>query len=151
MQHRYIPRMAEKSYADRDVVEKLGIKPGMRVRILGSVPADLAERVRAVENVEVVESEEGEPAHLVLFGLVEIADAKPTLARLRKTIVPQGAIWVLTEKKDRPHYIRQETLIPLGKAVGLVDNKVASADEGTSAIRFVIPLAQRERPKAPLE
>ena len=141
--------MAEKSYAHRDVVEKLGIKPGMRVRILGSVPSELVDRVRKIEDVEIVDSDE-DPAHVVLFALIELSDAKSALARLRKGIVPEGAIWVLTRKKGQPHHIRQETLIPLGKAVGLVDNKVASVDDETSAIRFVIPVAQREKPKPPL-
>jgi hypothetical protein len=142
--------MAEKSYAHRDVVDKLGIKPGMRVRILGSVPSELADRVRKIEDVEIVKDEGEEPAHVVLFALLELSDAKPALARLRKGIVPEGAIWVLTRKKGQPNHIRQESLIPLGKAVGLVDNKVAGVDEETSAIRFVIPLAQREKPKPPL-
>lgn len=138
--------MAQTSYADRDAIQKLGIKPGMRVRLEGSIPPELAERVRGLDDVEVV-SDGGEPADLVLFRLSGLGDAKPALARLRRTIVPHGAIWVLTAKKGAPDYVKQEALIPLGKAVGLVDNKIASVDEATSAIRFVIPLAQRERAK----
>jgi hypothetical protein len=139
--------MVEKSYADRDVVDKLGIKPGMRLRVEGPVPRDLLERVRGVEEVEVVAPDHDEPVHVALFRLTALAEAKPTLARLRKAIVPAGAIWVLTAKKGRPDYVKQEALIPLGKAVGLVDNKIAAIDEATSALRFVIPLAQREKPK----
>lgn len=138
--------MAEKSYADRDVLDKLGIRPGMRVRLEGTVPEELTSRVQATDDVEIVE-DDAAPAHIVLYRLTELWAAKPALARLRKAIVPDGAIWVLTAKKGAPDYLRQETLIPLGKAVGLVDNKVASIDEATSAIRFVIPLAQRDRVK----
>lgn len=145
MSARYI-RLVEKSYAHRDVIDKLGIRPGMRVRFEGPLPADLAERVRTQDEVEVVETD-GVPAHVVLFRLTEASAAKSSLARLRRAIVADGAIWVLTAKKGAPDYVRQESLIPLGKAVGLVDNKVASIDEATSAIRFVIPLAQRERVK----
>lgn len=137
--------MAEKSYADRSNVDKLGIKPGMRVRAEGDVPEELLEQIRAIEGVEIGDAEA--PAHILLARLTSLSDAKPTLARLRKGIVPAGSIWVLTAKKGRPDYVKQEALIPLGKAVGLVDNKIASVDEGTSAIRFVIPLAQREKPK----
>ena len=143
--------MAEKSYADRDVVDKLGIKPGMRIRILGSVPSELVTRVRKVEDVELVEEADEAPADVILFELPDLSDAKAALARLRKGIVPHGAIWVLTQKKGRPGYVRQDQLIPLGKAVGLVDNKIAGVDEETSAIRFVIPLAQREKPKGPID
>jgi hypothetical protein len=139
--------MTEKSYADRSIVDKLGIKPGMRVRADGGVPDELLEQVRAIEDVEIVDADMETPVHVLLVRLTSLSDAKPTLARLRKGIVPAGSIWVLTAKKGRPDYVKQETLIPLGKAVGLVDNKIASVDEGTSAIRFVIPLAQREKPK----
>ena len=138
--------MAEKSYAHRDLLDKLGIKPGMRVILEGAVPRELAERVRGMEEVEAVGAGEGD-AHVVLYRLPDAASAKHDLARLRKAIVPHGAIWVLTAKKGAPDYVKQETLIPLGKAVGLVDNKIASVDDATSAIRFVIPLAQRERAK----
>ena len=138
--------MAETSYAHRDVLQKLGIKPGMRVAIEGPVPDELTERVRSLEEVEVVDTG-SETAHVVLYRLTDLGDAKPALARLRKSIVPHGAIWVLTSRKGAPDYVKQETLIPLGKAVGLVDNKIASVDEATSAIRFVIPLAQRDRVK----
>lgn len=139
--------MAEKSYADRDVVDKLGIKPAMRVRVEGPVPQELLERVGAVEDVEVVAPDHEEPVHVALVRVSTLSDAKPLLARLRKAIVPAGAIWVLTARKGSPDYIKQEALIPLGKAVGLVDNKIARIDDATSAIRFVIPLAQREKPK----
>jgi hypothetical protein len=139
--------MMEKSYADRDVLDKLGIRAGMRVRTEGPVPPELVERIRAVEDVEIVTPDGGEPVHVAVLRLSALSEAKPILARLRKAIVPAGAIWVLTGKKGASDYVRQESLIPLGKAVGLVDNKSASIDEATSGIRFVIPLAQREKPK----
>jgi len=139
--------MAEKSYADRDVLDKLGIKPAMRVRAEGPVPHELLERVRGVEDVEIVAPDHDEPVHVALLRISALSEAKTMLARLRKAIVPAGAIWVLTARKGSPDYIRQEALIPLGKAVGLVDNKIARIDDATSAIRFVIPLAQREKPK----
>jgi hypothetical protein len=138
--------MAETSYAHRDLLQKLGIKPGTRVAFEGAIPPELAERVRSTEGVEVVDPAAGS-LHIILLSLTDLGDAKPTLARLRKAIVPHGAIWVLTAKKGAPDYIKQETLIPLGKAVGLIDNKIASVDDATSAIRFVIPIAQRERVK----
>jgi hypothetical protein len=136
----------ETSYAHRDLLQKLGLKPGMRVAIEGAAPSELVERVRSLEGVDVVETGR-ELADVVLFRLVDVSDAKAALARLRKAIVPHGAIWVLTAKKGASDYLKQEALIPLGKAVGLVDNKIASIDETTTAIRFVIPLAQRERAK----
>lgn len=137
--------MAEKSYADRDVLDKLGVKEGMRVLVAGDVPEDLRRRLGARSGLEVVDDPGEGRVNLVLFAPADGARVKGRLDELRGRIAPDGAIWVLTPKRGQTGYVRQEALIPQGKAVGLVDNKVCSVDERTSAIRFVIPVAQRER------
>jgi hypothetical protein len=137
--------MAEKSYAHRDILDKLGVREGMRVRLEGSIPDDLRKRLSEADDVQLVEESDGEPVNLVLASLDDGSATRPALAAFRKAILPHGAIWVLTPKKGRPGYLKQEALIPLGKAAGLIDNKVCSIDETTSAIRFVVPLAQREK------
>ena len=137
--------MAEKSYADRDVLDKLGVREGMRVRLEGAIPDDLRKRLSEADDVELAEGSDGEPVNLVLARLDEESATRPALAALRKAILPDGAVWILTSKKGQAGYVKQEALIPLGKSAGLVDNKVCSIDETSSAIRFVVPLAQREK------
>ena len=66
-----------------------------------------------------------------------------------------GGIWVITAKKGTPTapcraangagYLKQDSLIPLGKAAGLVDNKICSLSDCESAMRFVIPKDQRAK------
>ena len=133
---------AEKSYAHRDVLDKLGIAEGMRVRIVGAIPDELLPRLRERAGDGLVGDDDSEPVNVILYR-VEDAGIRAAFARLRQAITPEGAIWALTAKRGQPGYIQQERLIPLGKAAGLVDNKSCSVDEVTSAIRFVIPLAQR--------
>jgi hypothetical protein len=136
--------MAEKSYAHRDVLDKLGVKDGMRILVVGSVPGDLRSRLAGRSAVELLEDPDGDPVNLVLFAPADGSRVKNDLAEHRARIAPDGAIWVLTPKRGQPGYVRQQALIPQGKAVGLVDNKICSVDETTSAIRFVIPVAWRE-------
>ena len=139
--------MAEKSYAHRDVLDKLGVVEGHRVLIEGPVPAALVRRMERERSVVRLPPGRGrapgQSADLVLFRLTDSAAAEADLRRLRERIVPDGAIWVLTAKRGRPDYVMQETLIPLGKRAGLVDNKTCSVDDETSAIRFVIPRDRR--------
>lgn len=140
--------MAATSDTDRDLLDRLGVREGMRIRLIGSVPADLATRLEQRDDVEVETGEPDDsaaPAHLVLWRLPSLADAKPVLARLRKAIAADGGIWVLTGRRGSPDHVPQARLIPLGKAVGLVDDRICSVDPQTSAIRFVIPRAQREK------
>ncbi|HUP00619.1 MAG TPA: DUF3052 family protein [Gemmatimonadota bacterium] len=137
---------AEKSYADRDVLDKLGIRDGMRIRLSGAVPAQLRERIAGRDAVDMVLEDDAQPVNLVLVALDEGSASRAAFAELRRQIVPDGAVWALTPKRGSPGYVKQESLIPLGKGAGLVDNKICSVDDATSAIRFVIPVAQRERP-----
>ncbi|MGH7550964.1 MAG: DUF3052 family protein [Gemmatimonadota bacterium] len=137
--------MAKKSYAHPDVLDKLGIKDGMRVLFAGDVPESLRSRLADRSAIEIVEKTDDEPVSLVLFAPPEGARVKADLAELRSRINSDGAIWVLTPKRGQPGYVRQEALIPQGKAVGLVDNKICSIDETTSGMRFVIPVAWREQ------
>lgn len=133
--------MPERSYAHRDVLDKLGIAPGTRVAVLGPVPPEVVERAR--RRVTFAEPDGRDPVDVVLFAIPGPGGVGEALAGLRRRIAPAGAIWILTAKRGRPGYVKQEDLIPVGKAAGLVDNKVCSVDEATSAIRFVIPRARR--------
>nr|MBA2451381.1 DUF3052 family protein [Chloroflexota bacterium] len=56
---------------------------------------------------------------------------------------PNGGIWLLTPKRGQPGYVDQRELIAAGLAAGLVDNKVCSVSDTTSAMRFVIRKADR--------
>lgn len=136
--------MTEKTDKERDVLDKLGIREGMRLRLEGAIPTDLEERLSAREGVE-IDRDGGDPVHVLLAALDEASATRATLAELRPAILLDGAIWILTPKKGQPGYLKQEALIPLARSVGLVDNKICSIDASTSAIRFVVPLAQREK------
>ncbi|HKY59543.1 MAG TPA: DUF3052 family protein [Gemmatimonadota bacterium] len=137
--------MAEKSYADRDLLDKLGVRDGMRILLAGPVPEDLRSRLAERSTVELLEEPDDEPVNLVLFAPADGSRVKAGLAAHRSRITADGAVWILTPKRGRPGYVRREALIPQGRAVGLVDNKICSVDETTSGMRFVIPVARRDR------
>jgi hypothetical protein len=72
------------------------------------------------------------------------AETKKQLARLaglRKSIVKNGAIWVVYPKGRQD--IREAEVIAAGKTAGLVDNKVVGFSATHTSLRFVIPLAKR--------
>ena len=83
----------------------------------------------------------GQRADLVLFRLTDAVPPKPTCAISRASCPTARSGSSPRSGADRT--TSSETLIPIGKRAGLVDNKTCSVDEETSAIRFVIPRDRR--------
>ncbi|HET7828373.1 MAG TPA: DUF3052 family protein [Candidatus Limnocylindrales bacterium] len=121
-------------------LDKLGIKPGMRVALVDlddkAFEAELRDRTHDVTR--------GEPlaeTNIVVFA-ADSHEALGRLAALRERIVPNGAIWVVS-RKGRAAAIRDTDVMAAAKAADLVDNKVASFDETRTSLRLVIPVALR--------
>jgi hypothetical protein len=80
-------------------------------------------------------------AELILFG-AEDTKAFERLKLLSRAIQENGAIWGVYPK--RQSHVREADVTASGKSAGLTDNPVARFSETHPALRFVIPLANRE-------
>jgi predicted O-methyltransferase YrrM len=126
------------------LLDKLGVRPDMRIAIVGEVDEDgafmklLADRTR---NVTL-----GEPATEIdlVFLAADSSAELEALARLRPRIPPNGAIWVVS-RKGRAATLRDVDVMAAGRANDLVDNKVVSFSESRTSLRLVIPVALRGR------
>jgi hypothetical protein len=124
------------------LLDKLGIRPGMRVAIVDVDDPD----IRGLVGERTTELTEGWPepeTDVVLLG----ADSVPALAPLEALagrIRPNGAIWVVS-RKGRAATLRDVEVMEAGREAGLVDNKVASFSATHTALRLVIPVARRPR------
>ena len=132
-------REPERDYSHRLLIDKLGVKPGQKVAVLGvesaEFLADLAARVPEYSRGERVPR-----ADLVFFS----AESKSDLSQLKslaKSIDRNGAVWVVYPK-GRTH-IREVDVIAAGKSAGLIDNKVCSFSATHTALRFCIPVVNR--------
>ena len=126
------------------MVEKLGIKPGHAVAFEAApVPVAAHLREHALERAGREAAQDSEPVDVVLVGTDASTDVHAVLTRWRARIDPAGGIWLLTPKRGQPGYLDQRELIMAGPAAGLVDNKICSIDEHTSALRFVIRKTDR--------
>lgn len=138
--------MPEKDYSHRDVTDKLGLKPGQAVRVIGKGDRELLARVREKIGRGLIRSG---LADVILYWPKTVEEIIPTLAELREQIAPNGGIWVITAKRNQKSaggmgYFNQDLLIPMGKTAGLVDNKICSLSEKESAMRFVIRRSDRK-------
>ena len=134
----------ERDYSHRDVVDKLGIKPGHAVAFdQAPLPVDPALRARAIDKAGRPAAADTELVDVVLIGADASTDVQTILAKWRKRIDPAGGIWLLTPKRGQPGYIDQTELILAGPSARVVDNKTCSVSDTTSGIRFVIRKVDR--------
>jgi hypothetical protein len=133
-----IPGM-ERTYT-RPLLDKLGVRPGMRVALLDVTDEDfrplLAERTG-----DLTEGWPEPDTDLVFVGADDTAALEP-LRRLAQRIRPNGAIWVVS-RKGRGASLRDFEVIAAANAANLVDNKVVSFSVTHTALRLVIPVALR--------
>jgi len=132
-------RSPERDYSHRLLIDKLGVKPGQRVAVLG---VESAEFLAELEG-RVPEYSRGKrvgAADLIFFSAEVIPDLGQ-LSSLGRSIQKNGAIWVVYPKGQK--HIREIDVINAGKSVGLTDNKVCSFSVTHTALRFCIPVGKR--------
>ena len=129
-------------YSHRTAVQKLGVRRGDRVEVVGDVGPGLRRDVKAMSGRGLVRSGELDGA-IVLVESID--DADEVLDRYRPRIRDTGYLWLITRKRGHDAYINQMLLVPGAKRRGLIDNKTCSIDEERSAIRFVVPRALRKK------
>ncbi len=131
--------MAERSYEGRPLLDKLGIKPGMRVAVLGleddGFLADLRERTGDISTAKAL------PGSDAVFLAANGPDDMRRLSELRARIKPDGAVWAVFRKGQRQ--FNENDVLRLGLESGLVDVKVVRFSDTHTALKFVIRKAER--------
>jgi hypothetical protein len=136
----------ETDYSHRTAVQKLGVRPGDRVEVVGDVGPGLRRDVKDVSGRGLVRSGDLDGA-IVLVESIE--EAEDTLDRYRPRLRDTGYLWLITRKRGHDAYVNQMLLVPGAKRRGLIDNKTCSIDDERSGIRFVVPRALRRKADAP--
>ena len=133
------PRPPERDYSHRSLLDKLGVKPGQKIAVVGVQDASFLEDLAA--RVSDFARENATTGTDIIFAAAEDTKALARLKSLAGTIAKAGAIWVVYPKGQK--HIREVDVIAAGKSAGLTDNKVCRFSETHTALRFVIPLARR--------
>jgi hypothetical protein len=124
------------------LLDKLGIRPGMRVALLDIEDAEIRPLI-AERTSDLTEGWPEPESDIVLLG-AETLDALAPLEELAARIQPNGAIWVVS-RKGKTATLRDTDVIDAARAAGLVDNKVASFSSTHTSLRLVIPVDRRPR------
>jgi hypothetical protein len=123
---------------DTPLPQKLGIKDGSRVALLGA-PRGFAEALGVKSRAR------GELDVILLFA-DRYGELKRAFTPLARRLAPAGGLWVAWPKRTSgvDTDLSFEAVQRVGLDAGLVDNKSCSIDETWSAARFVYRL--RDRP-----
>lgn len=129
------------------LARKLGLKPGMRVRLVGA-PDHYWELLGSdPAGLELVELERGsrDGADFTHLFARRLDVLRRSLAEARRAMDRDGSVWISWPKKSSgvESEVGRAQVMREGQAVGLVDVKVCSVDETWSALKFVIPLELR--------
>lgn len=120
-------------------LDKLGVKPGLRVRAIGlGGDASFLDEVRGRGATLVTRG-----AADLVFYRIESARELARLSPLAKAIEPDGAIWVLWPKGRKE--LREDDVRAAALALTLVDVKVVSFSDVLSGLKLVIRKAARRK------
>jgi len=132
---------AEKIKNPKALVDKLGVDGQKKVAIVGKLDADLRADLDAT-GAKIAKSARGKDFDVVFVA----ASAKKDLEKLpsvREMIKDDGGIWIVYAKGSAA--LTEREVLTAGRTLQLTDNKVAKVDEVLTAVRFVIPVAQRKK------
>jgi hypothetical protein len=130
-------------YSKRSLVEKLGIKPGFRIRIinppkgyeqtLGELPPNISES-------------SGNPLDFIQYFTTELEQLGRAFPDLKEQLAFDGQLWISWPKKaaKAPTDLDENIIRDIGLQNGLVDVKIIAVDEVWAGLKFVYRVKDRK-------
>lgn len=123
----------------RTRIEKLGVKPGSDVLLLG-IEKDRSFVKELKTAGAAIRTSGARPADMIFASFGHRDDLRrlaPLVARLKA----DGALWTLRPKGSKD--LTESEMMRAGQGAGLVDVKVVSFSDVLTAAKFVVPVAKR--------
>jgi hypothetical protein len=134
---------AEKIKNPKALVEKLGVDASKKVAIAGKLDEELRADLDA-SGAKIAKSARGKDFDVIFLAAAAKKDLEK-LPALREMITDEGGIWIVYPKGAQT--ITEREVLTAGRTLQLTDNKVAKVSETLTAVRFVVPVAQRKKKK----
>ena len=120
-------------------IEKLGVKPGAKVSLLGGFDSDFLKEIgvltKSVSNGKLAVDSEW------IFFAAESKLDLAGLSKLSKSMKGAAALWIVYPKGQKQ--ITENDVLAAGRKAGLKDVKVVGFSSTHTALKFVIPIASR--------
>jgi hypothetical protein len=124
-------KWAEKIRNPKSVADKLGVKPGQKISVVGTIDAGFL----------AASSKKLQPNSDLIFFAANAREDLARLPQLRENLAAAGAIWVVRPKGASA--ISEGDVMAEAKAAGLVDVKVVRFSDTHTAEKLVIPVSKR--------
>src|ERR1700730_17421527 len=119
--------------------QKLGIKPGAKVSLLGDFDAEflreIGELTKSVSKDKVAAGSEW------IFLQADSKRDFRALLKISKSMAGQAALWIVYPKGQK--HITENDVLAAGRAAGMKDVKVVGFSTTHTALKFVVPLSGR--------
>lgn len=132
-------------YSGTPLVRKLGIKPGTKLVVVGDVPDEYRTWLGPLPERATITGRGRPPFQAVHVFVTTRAELAKQLAHLRKTLTPDGYVWVSWPKKASrvPTNITEDVIREVALPLGFVDIKVCAVSEVWSGLKLVIRVSER--------
>jgi hypothetical protein len=120
-------------------IEKLGVKAGTRVSLLGEFDAEFLDEVGGLAK-SVIKGKAASDSECIFFAANSKEDLA-ALSKIAKSMRGAAALWVVYPKGQK--YITENDVLAAGRKTGLKDVKVVGFSLTRTALKFVIPLSKR--------
>jgi len=133
------PKWADKILHPPSLLDKLGVKPASSISLLGLFDKSFLKRLRC--RTSAITSGKPVKDSDLIFLAAESKSALSQIKKLRASLQPAGALWVVYPKGQAQ--ITEADVMAAAKSAGLVDVKVCSFSSSYTALKLVIPLVRR--------
>lgn len=130
---------AEKIRNPKTRIDKLGVKPGQVVSVLGVDDAEFPKELETLGATVHTRATKG--ADVIFLGAKKTADLAKIKTLIKSSMDRDGSLWVVRPKGVKS--ITEKDSMAAGHAAGLVDVKVVAFSETHTAEKYVIPKKYR--------
>ena len=131
-------------YSKKSLIEKLGIKDGFTISIIGAPENYCATLGKLPSGAKQGKKLKG-PFDFLHFFCSKRSRLEDEFPTLKETLSPNGMLWVSWPKASSgvPTDLNENVIREIGLRNGLVDVKVCAVDETWSGLKFVFRLKDR--------
>ena len=119
--------------------EKLGVKVGMRVEVIGEPDADFAKELK--QSKTVIADGNAKAGAELLFWFVDGKTGLRGAVKVAKKLQGAAGLWIVYPKGRKE--IAENDVLSAGRNAGLKDVKVVGFSGTLTALKFVLPLEER--------
>lgn len=129
----------EKMLHPKSRIEKLGVKSGAKVSVIGKFDAEFLHEILALAK-SITKGRAARDADHIFFAANRKNDFS-SLSKITKALSGAAALWIVYPKGQK--HITENDVLSAGRKSGLKDVKVVGFSPTHTALKFVIPLSRR--------